>query len=436
MDEKTTAQSTGLIQHLKNTMTSGRFMKQHRLNEKAFSRERTLTFVVVIVFLLNMLKRALQDELDEFYKTITGEEFASRKVSKSAFSQARKKLKHSAFIELNQEQGGYFYEHYEAKKWHGYRLLAIDGSMADLPNTAELRDHFGYWQPAAGGQCAKARVSQLFDVLNKVTVEALIMPKENGERILAAYHCRYLLEGDLVLLDRGYPAFWLFVLIRQKQAHFCVRMSLGKWDAVTTFVASGKREQIVSLKPGYNARKACRERDLPIDPLLVRLIRLDQPGTNPLILATSLLDQTTFPFAYFQDLYQNRWPVETDYAHIKIHLQVENWSGTSVEAIYQDFHATVFTKNLAAILAHPAQQVVADHSLNKKYRYQVNMAHLFSKLKDTIVSLFFSPDPFAFLDFLWHQMIQTIEPIRPDRSSPRKKKVKPKRFPLNRKSLR
>lgn len=436
MDQKMTAQYTGLLKHLKTKMTSREFMNRHRLNEKAFSRERALPFVVVLVFLLNMIKRALQDELDEFYKILSGDELAKRKVTKSAFSQARKKLKHSAFIELNQEQVGYFYEHFEAHTWQGKRLLAIDGSMADLPNLPALRDHFGYWQPAAGGQCAKARVSQLFDVLNKVTLEGLIMPKENGERVLAAHHCQQVTAEDLVLLDRGYPAFWLFVLIRQQHAHFCARMSLGKWTIVTDFIASGKREQIVPLQPCYNARNACQERDLPTDPLTIRLIRLDKPGRDPLILATSLLDQTAFPYECFQDLYSQRWPVETDYAYMKLHLEVENWSGTSVEAVYQDFQATVFTKNLAAIIAQPAQQVVAEQSATKKYRYQVNMANLFSKIKDTVVSLFFSPDPFAFLAFLWQQMIHTIEPIRPQRASPRKKKVKPKRFSLNRKSLR
>lgn len=127
MDQETAAKYKGLIKHLKTTMSSAEFMKRHRINEQAFSRERSLTFVVVIVFLLNMIKRALQDELDEFYKTITGAEFAQRKVTKSAFTQARKKLKHSAFIALNREQVDYFYEHYEARTWQGKRLLAIDG---------------------------------------------------------------------------------------------------------------------------------------------------------------------------------------------------------------------------------------------------------------------------------------------------------------------
>lgn len=39
---------------------------------------------------------------------------------------------------------------------------------------------------------------QMFDVLNRVTIEATIAPKSEGERLLAAAHCQQLTEGDLV----------------------------------------------------------------------------------------------------------------------------------------------------------------------------------------------------------------------------------------------
>jgi len=383
-----------------------------------------------------MIKRALQDELDEFFKVIEQGQVAERVVSKSAFSQARQKLKHTAFIELNQAQVTYFYEHFEPERWHGFRLLAMDGSMADLPNTAVLRQHFGVWRPAGGGECPKARLSQLFDVLNKVTIDALIAPKAQGERSLAGQHCQHLTETDLVLVDRGYPAFWLFAAIRAQQAHFCARMSLTEWTVVAKFVASGQPEQLIPLIPGYQARQACQQRHLPTEPLWVRLIRLNVDKDEPMVLVTSLLDTDRFPYAQLQDLSLYRWPIETDYNHIKNRLEVENWTGTTLSAIYQDFHATVFTKNLAALLAQPAQQVVAQQSASRQHRYQINWANLFSKLKDTVIHLFLAANPVPFLHQLWQQMTRTIEPVRPNRSFPRKKRVKPRRFSMSYKRLR
>lgn len=436
VDEVNALRGTGLLNHLKSVVNALEFRERHRQSKQDFSRERCLTFATVVMFLLNMIKRALQDELDEFFKLLGAGQVAHRVVTKSAFSQARQKLNYTAFVELNQEQVSYFYQHFEPQCWHGLRLLAMDGSMVSLPNTAAICAHFGVWRPAAGGECPKARLSQLFDVLNKVTVEALIAPKAQGERSLAAQHCHQLGSNDLVLVDRGYPAFWLFVTIVSHQAHFCARMSLTEWQVVRQFVASGQKEQIVWLQPGYQARQSCQERQLPTQPLQVRLVRIDLDNGELIVLATSLLDTLAFPYPLFQDLSLHRWPIETDYRHMKIRLEVENWTGLTVSAIYQDFHASVFTKNLTAILAQPAQQVVAHQSSTKKYTYQINMANLFSKMKDTILLLFQVANPVPLLQQLWHQMTRTLEPVRPNRSFPRKKRVKPKRFPMNYKALR
>jgi len=424
------------VGHLKAILEADEFKDRHRRSERDFSRKRCLTFCVVVLFLINMVKRSLQDELDEFFKAIQQGKLAEREVTKSAFSQARKKLKHTAFIELNQEQVTYFYQNFEPQLWQGMRLLAIDGSMSELPHKPAICNHFGVWHPQSGGTCPKARLSQLFDVLNKLTVEALIAPKSVGERALAEQHIEHLTENDLLLLDRGYPAFWLFALLQSRGVHFCTRMTVSEWLVTQDFVASGLDEQVVELHPGYDAKKACRQRSLSTESLSVRLLRVELQTGEIEVLATSLLDADQFPYAIVKELYPKRWPVEEDYKVMKSRLQVENWSGASVESIYQDFHATVFTKNFASILARPAQDAILEQSQDKKHRYQVNMTNLISKLKDTVLHLFRDTHILDLLQTLWKQMTKTIEPIRPGRSSPRKKRVKRKRHSMNYKQTR
>jgi hypothetical protein len=436
MDSNTTQFYIGYIALIKQLFESEAFKERHRTSEKAFTRQRTLTFPIVILFLLNLVKRGLQDELDEFFKAYNGGKVATRVVTKSGFCQARCKLDYRAFVELNQAQVDYFYQKGEPLYWSGLRLLAIDASMADLPQNEAINNHFGVWHPYSGGICAKARLSQLYDVLNKITVDAVIAPKEEDERSLAANHLTHVQENDLLLMDRGYPAFWLFVAILLREAHFCTRLSVSEWQVAKKFVASREEEQYVLLRPGYEARKKCAERSLPTEPIRVRLIRVELATGEIEVLATTLLDRTRFPAALFQDLYHHRWPVEEDYTVMKSRLEIENWFGKSVQAVYQEFHATIFSKNMSAILAHPAQRVVTQQSQQKKYVYQVNMTNLISKLKDTIVFLFCDSDIYPLLRALWEQMVQTTEPIRPGRSYPRKKSVKRKRFPMSYKAVR
>jgi hypothetical protein len=332
---------------------------------------------------------------------------------------------------LQQVQVAYFYAQYAPPTWHGLRLLAVDGSTTQLPVTPAIEAHFGLWNTVP-----LARVSQMFDTLNKVTVDALIGPPAQGEREYAAQHFAHIGPGDLVLLDRGYPAFWLFVLILSQNAQFCVRMPVGLWGVVDTFLATGLPEQIVTLTPCATACADCRTHHLPPQPLQVRLMRIPLDSGEVEVLCTSLLDQERYPYDVFKDLYHHRWPVEEDYKVLKLRVEVENWSGKSPLSIYQDFHAKVFTATLTAILAQPAQAVVAQKSQAKQYTDQVNFAHLLSKMKDTVVLLLHRTAIADILASLWQIMLHTVEPIRPGRKYPRNKTTKRKRFAMTYKPLR
>jgi hypothetical protein len=436
MDQKITGKYEDFIKHLKNELMSEEFLERHRQKPTDFTRHRILTFCTVVLFLINMVKRALQDELDEFFKLLEEGQVAQRVVTKSAFSQARQKLKHTAFIELNQSQVAYYYEHFEPERWQGWRLLAIDGALCDIPDTPDLQEHFGFWGSRHGSGCVKGRQSQLFDVLNQITVEAYIGPKSEGEREMGSHHLGQLGPQDLVLLDRGYPAFWLFVAILDQKADFCARVKANYNTQTQQFIQSGAKEQIITLKPSYQARSVCQAKQLSTQPLTLRLVRVDLSETEVEVLITSLLDVKLYPQPIFGDLYNHRWPIEEDYKLILARFELEHWTGLSQEAIYQDFYATIFTKNLASILALPAQHSVETLTASRKYRYQLNMTNLLSKLKDTIIHLFSDAHLPPLLQAWWHSIIQTVEPIRPGRSFPRKKRVHRRRFPVSYKSTR
>ena len=434
MDQKITERYEKFVQHLKKELGSDEFLERHRRSPKDFSRQRILTFCTVILFLINMIKRALQDELDEFFKMLVQGQVAQRVVTKSAFCQARQKLKHTAFIELNQSQLAYYYEHFEPQRWQTWRLLAIDGALCDIPDSPALREYFGFWGSRHGSGCVKGRQSQLFDVLNQITVDAHIGPKREGEREMAIHHLAQIRPNDLLLLDRGYPAFWLFAAILEHHGHFCARVKANYNKQTRQFIQSGALEQQITLTPTPQARSICQAKQLPTTPLTLRLVRVDLSATDVEVLLTSLLDTQLYPQPIFGDLYHHRWPIEEDYKLILARFELENWTGLSKVAIYQDFHATIFTKNLAAILAQPTQQTLDRQTRSRKYRYQPNMTHLVSKLKDTIVYLFTDHHLPSLLQALWDLIITTIEPVRPNRSFPRIKRVHRRRFPINYKS--
>jgi hypothetical protein len=371
---------------------------------------------------MNLNKGACQDELDNFFKSRDSLDVAERVVTSGAFTKARKKLKHSAFIELNSRLTSFFYENYSPLKWKGFRLLAIDGSTVKVPKESAIAEHFGQWDNAKGEPCPIARVSGMYDVLNKLYLDALIRPKDQGERQLAAEHLTKIGKGDLILLDRGYPAFWLFDQIIKQGADFCARISATKWLIVRKFLASGLNEQIVTLKPGRDEKRSTTTS------LRVRLVRVDIGNPEPEILITSLIDTTAIVYDDFKELYHKRWGIEEAYKALKCRMEIENFSGKSVESVYQDFHSTIFTANLASAIATETKEAIEETCKERKHPYQLNFTQALSKMKNTIVLLFTRLDLVGILKRLIDLFAKSIEPIRPDRMYPRNKKVKLQKF--------
>jgi hypothetical protein len=267
----------------------------------------------------------------------------------------------------------------------------------------------------------------LHDVLNGIVVDALISPKEKGERLLAAEHLSHVKANDLILLDRGYPAFWLFALILSKQADFCARVS-SHWREIKSFVESGEKEAVIRLPLSFASLRQCNDLGLPVSAVQVRAIRIDLGNGLTEVLLTSLSDKTIYPVDIFKELYHLRWTIEENYKAAKCRVELENFSGKTVESVYQDFFAKIFTLNLTATLTHPAQDAIDQETHQKKHPYRINFTQALSKMKNSVVLLFVRVNITEILDKLFSLFVETTEPVRPGRSYPRNHSVQKKGF--------
>jgi len=418
------------IEFIKEIVKSQDFIGRHRQNPTDFTRERKLPAHSLIALLLSLIRGSYQKELDRFFQILGTSEVPKRVVTKAALAKARMKLKYQAFVELNRRLVAFFENHFILKTWHGFRLLATDGSTVRLPHTEDIQKHFGSWNVRRGKPSPMARISQLFDTLNKITVDAIISPKHIGERELAASHFLSLKTTDLVLMDRGYPAWWLFALAMSTGAQFCARIS-KRWKIVQAFLASGEKERLILLPVPTTSVKTARQLGLDIKPLNLRLIRIDNGEDKPVVLITSLKDTGKYQHEAFSDLYHSRWPVEEDYKVIKSRIELENFSGKSALSVYQDFHAKVLMKNIVSIFTLPVNDMLAEDKVDsQKYDYQVNLTHALAISKDLIPLLFQrSTKKIKFIiEALFDLLRRTVEPIRPGRQYPRNHRVSVRKY--------
>ena len=94
----------------------------------------------MLVSILINLKRSLAVEIDSFINKLDVDD--DMEYTKQAYSKARQNLKPSAFVELNDIILEETYNN-DFKTFEGYRLIAIDGSTVELPNTKEMREKYG-----------------------------------------------------------------------------------------------------------------------------------------------------------------------------------------------------------------------------------------------------------------------------------------------------
>jgi len=349
-------------------------------------------------------------------------ELSERFVSQSAFSQARMKIKPGAFKALSDDCVDHFYSRYKVKKWNGFRLISIDGSEVILPKNEETVKEYGeYTSNFMNKTIVLARISKTYDVLNNISIDAKLVNRSMGEHTLANEHLTFLGKGDLILLDRGYPSYDLFKNTLASGCHFCARLAIPNWKEAKRLVESGEKQSIAQIIPGHELAKKYKQKRIDFKPIKCRFICVELPTGGKEILITSLLDSKAYPYEIFQGLYHKRWNVEESYKKDKHRLQLENFSGTNLIAIVQDFYANILLGNITSIFSSNLDREINKKRKNTKYLYQINITTALSKVKGILPLLFTRLHIVELIEKLIYMFLENIAPIRPDRCFVRNK---------------
>lgn len=369
--------------------------------------------------------RSLQGELDDFFGRLANQANLVRAVSKSAFSQARKKLNPSAFRALNGILLRQWEESIVIPRWHGFRLLAGDATTLRLPALPEVIDEFGVHGDRWGGQTPLAQVFGLMDVTSGLLIHADMFESKARERGMLANSMAHVRADDLLLLDRGFPSYWLFAWLTERQRHFCIRVrdDVAGMKQFEPFIRSTAQEAVIRVEvPAAATRKAAAQGfEIGQRCFLIRLIRVRLPSGQTEFLATSLLDSDAFPASEFADLYHRRWRIEECFKLLKCRLAVEHFSGELPESIRQDFLAKVWLGNLVATFAYLAH---ASLPPGRQQRFMPNLTYAIAAVRAALPRLLLGvANPTTCLRQLFTLIARTLEWRRPDRSFPRNRQV-------------
>ena len=420
---------------MRETIFSPELVAKFKMEEQDFTRNRKQPFSATLLFMFNLLRKSLAIEIDGFVSHLRGcfSSCNTQHFTSSAFVQNRKKIDPAVFNHLS----GVIVEHFytpgngSLHLFNGFRVLGVDGSLIILPFTAELKKCYGVTKNQTGVEVVQARASVLYDVLNGITLDAVLGNLSTGEREMALMHAHQWKKNDLIIYDRGYPSYD-FINEHVKLGIDCLIRVKTTWSSIViAFVAGGKKSVVTEIYPkekqsfkdkGYSKNSALR----------VRLLRIDLPGGEVEVLMTTLLDSQKYPTKMFKELYFLRWGIETFYDELKNKLKVEHFTGYSEVSIQQDFFCAIFISNIQSVMVNDLEDELDVQNDGKKYNYQVNTNLSYGFLKNRILELLHQDAP---LDRIFTELealfLKNTVPIRKNRANPRdvrkfRSRMKPK----------
>jgi hypothetical protein len=264
----------------------------------------------------------------------------------SAFSQARRRLGVAPLRHLfhrtarpmaTHQTGGAFYK--------GWRLMGLDGTTLDLPDTPENARTFG--RPTTGraeGAFPQVRLLALCELGTHAVCGLNIKPISHGEPSMVGPLLDHLGPGMLLVWDRGFFSYELIRSVCERGAHLLARVKSNTVLRPTRRLADGS--YLAKIYPS----EADRRRDMRGLP--VRVIEYthddpNRPGAGERHrLITDLTNPEDLPAHEAPLVYHERWEEELAFDEIKTHL-----SGRAVP-IRSKAPAGVVQEVYGLVLAH------------------------------------------------------------------------------------
>jgi hypothetical protein len=197
------------------------------------------------------------------------------------------------------------------------RVMAIDGTVLDVPDSKANARVFGYPGSRKGTRAAfpKVRVVLLIEAGTHLITDALLCPYRIGERVRAIKLLRSVSESMLLMWDRGFHSYQMVSCTLTQKCQY-----LGRVPANVKFPA----HQVLddgSYLSWINPDRKSRKKGLSKIPVRVIEYTIETNGDlQTYRLITSLMDLTLFPALLLAQQYHQRWEIENTIDELKTHL--------------------------------------------------------------------------------------------------------------------
>ncbi|MFC8275916.1 IS4 family transposase [Streptomyces sp. NPDC057271] len=199
--------------------------------------------------------------------------------------------------------------------FHGLRILAVDGMLLAVPDSAGNRDAFGKCGSLRSPMgYPMARMVAVAECSSHAVLDAVIGGWKDSERIVSDELTRHV--GDSTWRsDRGFWGLARWHRLRDRGAHLLWRTDRRMARRVEDALAD--ESYLARIEPNKHSKAADT---VKAPPALVRVIEYRIDGQAEVVRPiTSVLDHEQYPAGELAALYARRWEIELVFDEIKTH---------------------------------------------------------------------------------------------------------------------
>ncbi len=311
----------------------------------------------------------------------------------------------------------------------GLRLMALDGTVEDVPDTAANVAAFGR-HPGDRGDSAFPQVQAVYLVEcgTHAIVDAGFWPCQTSERVGGRRMLRSVTADMLVMWDRGFHDFDMFRAVLHRHAHALGRLPAHVKPKHIRTLPDGS--YLAYIYPSDYQRRKHGEH------LLLRIIEYTitapaLPGFGEIHrLATTLLDHRSCPALDLACCYHERWEIELVIDEVDDHQRLAGRPLRSLKplGVIQELYALLIAHYAVRFMMHEAALLTASDP------DRLSFTHALQVIQEAI-SEFQMTAP-ELLPQLYQRMLRDIAagriPARRLRTNPRVVKRKMSKFHLKR----
>lgn len=350
-----------------------------------FTRNRKSDFSSIMKAVLCFGGKSLNKELFEIFG------FNPDTLSASAFVQQRSKIKPEAFYQLFKD---FINSNQKEQLFHGYRLLAVDGSDIYTPKNNNDFDSLSKNQNSTFNLY---HLNALYDLLANTYSDAVVQKyrKSNEHKAYVCMVDRYSSKVPAIFIsDRGYECYNNMAHVQENGQKFLTRLKDikstgilsrfdlpdGEFDISIDLNLTRKRTNAVKADPfflslSHNTNfdylpSSCKKSDpLVFYTLHLRFVRIQVTENLFEVLVTNLDDKNFSP-STLKQLYAMRWGIETSFRKLKYTVGLSAFHSKKSEHILQEIFARLTLYNFSELVTSH----IAIRKKKRKHIYKINFS--------------------------------------------------------------